>query len=409
MPLDTLTIILAGGKGARLEPLTNERAKPAVPFAGGYRIIDFALSNCINSGLMQLLVLTQYKSLSLERHLELAWKPLFLRELGAYLDVIPPQHRITEEWYRGTADAVYQNIYSIERANPVDVLILGGDHIYSMDYREMLQFHRERQADVSLGAIEVPVAEAAHQFGVVQVDRSQRVIGFQEKPARPIPLPDKPRHAFASMGIYVFNSKFLLDTLCTNATKTGGGHDFGHHILPDAFNQARVFAFPFSASGGGGPAYWKDVGTLDAYFESTMELLHLDSPLDLDNEQWPIRTFKPNLAPPRFLSDGAQEGDSSVSDSIVCGGSKLVNATISRSVLGYKSILSPGVRVHNSMLLGDVRIGRHVQLRNTIIDKHSQIPDGMRIGFDRATDEARGFTVSPGGITVVRRGFHEES
>ncbi len=200
MTLRTLTLILAGGKGSRLEPLTNERAKPAVPFAGGYRIIDFALSNCVNSGLFQLLVLTQYKSLSLERHLKLAWTQLFPRELGAFLEVIPPQHRIAEEWYRGTADAVYQNIYSIEHAQADYVLILAGDHVYSMDYREMLQFHRENHADLTLGVVRVPVMEAAHQFGVVQVDRSQRVMGFQEKPANPISIPEDSEHTFASMG-----------------------------------------------------------------------------------------------------------------------------------------------------------------------------------------------------------------
>jgi len=401
----TLAIILAGGKGTRLEPLTQDRAKPAVPFAGGYRIIDFPMSNCVNSGLFQMLVLTQYKSLSLDRHLDMAWKPLFQRDFGAYLEVISPQQRITDEWYRGTADAVYQNIYSIEQARPDYVLLLAGDHVYSMDYREMLAFHREQKADVTLGAYRVPVEEAALQFGCVQVDRSQRVVGFEEKPAKPTSIPGDPGYALASMGIYVFNTKFLLETLCTNATKPSCGHDFGHHILPAAHAHSRVFAFPFLSSGGGGTAYWKDVGTLDAYFDATIELLKLDSPFNMDNEAWPIRTYKPNLPAPQFLTDGADLDNACVRDSIVCAGSKVISAAVSKSVLGYRSRILKGASLDQSILMGNVTIGRNAQLRRTIVEKHAVIPDGLRVGFDRETDEARGFTISPDGITVVPRGF----
>jgi len=405
MRLQTLAIILAGGKGTRLDPLTTDRAKPAVPFAGGYRIIDFPLSNCINSGLFQVLVLTQYKSLSLDQHLDMAWKSLFQRELGAYLNVIPPQQRITDDWYRGTADAVYQNIYSIKYAEPDDVLILAGDHVYAMDYREMMQFHREHQADVTVGTLRVPVAEAAHRFGIVQVDPSRRVVGFQEKPAEPAPLPDDPGHTLASMGIYVFKTKFLMDALCANAATTERGHDFGHHILPAVFLASRMVAFPFCSPDGNANPYWKDVGTLDAYFDANQELLRANAPAYFRDETWPIRTFKPNLPPPVILSDSENMISGSVHDSIICAGSKLLGADVSRSILGYKSCISPGARLDETILLGDVAIGRDVQLRRTIVDKHARIADFSRIGFDQDVDRARGFTVSQNGVTVVPKGF----
>lgn len=405
MRLQTLAIILAGGKGSRLEPLTTHRAKPAVPFAGGYRIIDFPLSNCINSGLFQVLVFTQYKSLSLDQHLDLAWKPLFQRELGANLDVIPPQQRITNDWYRGTADAVYQNIYSIKYADPDDVLILAGDHIYAMDYREMLQFHREHQADVTIGTLRVPVAEAALQFGIVQVDPSLRVVGFQEKPAEPVPIPEDPGHTLASMGIYVFKTRFLLDALCANASEAEERHDFGHNVLPAILPASRMVAFPFRSPDGKAHPYWKDVGTLDAFFDANQELLSDNAPAYFRDEGWPIRTFRPNLPPPVILSDSKNRISGSVHDSIICAGSKLLGADVSRSILGYKSCISPGARLDETILLGDVAIGRNVQLRRTIVDKHARIPDFSRIGFDQDADLARGFTISPRGVTVVPKGF----
>lgn len=398
-----LTIILAGGKGTRLEPLTTDRAKPAVPFAGEYRIIDFPLSNCVNSGLFQVLVLTQYKSLSLDRHLDRAWKPLFQRELGTYLDIVPPQQRVADEWYRGTADAVYQNIYSIKQARPDNVLILAGDHIYTMDYRAMLRFHEENHADVTVGAYRVPVAEAARQFGVIQVDGRQRVTGFQEKPEHPTPIPGAPQHTLASMGIYVFSTKFLLETLEENADKPGARHDFGHHILPEVYRDSRVFAFPFRSPNGTRP-YWKDVGTLDAYFRATQDLLRSDAPLKLHDTRWPIRTFKPNLSPPLMLSndDGFDEG---VRNSIVCAGSVVDGASVCRSVLGSESRVSPGAMLEETLLLGEVTVGRNARLHRVIVDKQSVIPDGMRIGFDPDEDAERGFTISPEGITVVPRGY----
>ncbi len=245
---NVLAMIMAGGRGDRLSPLTQERAKPAVPFAGSYRIIDFTLSNCVNSGFNNICVLTQYKSLSMDRHIDLLWKPLFHCDRGQKLQVIPPQSRVVEAWYRGTADAVYQNLYTIENESPKDVLVLAGDHIYSMDYRKMLRFHQAHQADVTVGAIEVPVQEAAGQFGVLQVDRDQKVVGFQEKPKAPLCIPGKPESAYASMGIYLFRAEFLIDALKRNSQQPGCGHDFGHHILPQMFTSARVFAFPHSSA-----------------------------------------------------------------------------------------------------------------------------------------------------------------
>ncbi len=401
----TLTIILAGGKGTRLEPLTLERAKPAVPFGGSYRIIDFPMSNCINSGLFRVLVLTQYKSLSLDRHLERAWMPLFQRELGAFLELIPPQQRVSEDWYRGTADAVYQNIYSIQSIQPDDVLVLAGDHVYAMDYREMLAFHREQDADLTVGTYRVPIAEAARQFGVIQVDNTHRVVGFEEKPEHPRHIPNDDQHALASMGIYVFKTQFLMNALMADAASATSGHDFGHNILPQTFPTSRVFAFPFCSAGSGNTDYWRDVGTLDAYFRANQDLLSVSPPLALDNDDWPIRTFKPNLPPPVFLTDSSDIRNLNLENSMVGSGSKIVGACISGSVLGHRCIVEANSSVVDSILMGNVRLGRDVRLRRVIVDKDAELASGTSIGFDPDQDLARGFTISPQGITVVPRGY----
>lgn len=403
-----LSIILAGGKGTRLEPLTNERAKPAVPFAGAYRIIDFPLSNCFNSGYFQILVLTQYKSLSLDRHLDVGWKSIFPREFGAFLEVVPPQQRIEDEWYRGTADAVYQNIYSIDHTRPDYVLILGGDHVYTMDYREMVRFHIENRADVTVGAYRVPVDEAAGQFGVIQIARDHRVIGFQEKPLDPSPIPGDDGHTLASMGIYVFSTAFLVDTLCRNAGQPNSGHDFGHHILPAIYPEKRVFAYPFR-SPGNATSYWRDVGTLDAYFQAHHDLLQRSAPLDLYNRDWPIRSFRPNLPPPLVLSGRCTNAvcsgtDQSVRDCIICPGTVIDHAEVNQSILGYDTRIGVRSVVEDCILLGGVEVGDGAKLRRTIVDKYAIIPAGSRIGFDPDEDRANGFTVSETGITVVPRG-----
>ena len=399
-----LTIILAGGKGTRLEPLTNERAKPAVPFGGAYRIIDFTLSNCVNSGLGQVLLLTQYKSLSLERHIETGWRHLFQRELGASLDILPPQQRVAEEWYRGTADAVYQNIYSIDQFQPDHVLILAGDHIYTMDYREMLKFHNQTGADVTVGVLPVTVGEAARQFGVIQVNRSQRIVGFQEKPEHPVSLPGDPDRTLASMGIYVFSTPVLKELLRHNVSQADCGHDFGHDILPAVHRDRRVFAFPFETSEVGTASYWRDVGTIDAYFEANQDLLRRDAPLDLWNTAWPIRTFKPNLPPPLFVSAGDHRSPSRIRDSIVSAGSVIVDASVTDSIIGYNARLGPGTSVEGGILFHSAVLGPDVHLRRTILDKYVTLGRGTRIGFDTDEDVARGFTISPNGITVVPQG-----
>ncbi len=399
---NVLTLILAGGKGTRLEPLTRDRAKPAVPFGGAYRIIDFVFSNCLNSGLRKILVLTQYKAMSLDRHINLAWKLYFVRELGEYAEILPPQQRIDESWYQGTADAVYQNIYSIEKENPKYVLILAGDHIYKMNYRHMIAFHEDQQADLTVGALRVP-RSSAHHFGVMQIDAESRIIGFQEKPANPEPIPDDPQYSLASMGIYVFSARFLFEQLCRDATIPSSHHDFGKDILPHAVEHHRVLAFPFRDENRKGDAYWRDVGTIDSYYEANMDLVSTDPQLNLYDTDWPIRTLQPNLPPPKFVfgsyDDGPRRGHAL--DSIVCVGSIISGGKVERSILG------PSVRIHSyshvqeSILCDGVEIGRGARIRRAIIDKRVVIPPNSAIGFDPAIDAARGLTISPGGIVVL--------
>ena len=317
-----VAVVLAGGKGSRLEPLTRDRAKPAVTFGGTYRIIDFALSNCLNSGIRRMLVLTQYKAMSLDRHINLGWRRFFCRELGEFIDVVPPQQRIDEQWYQGTADAVYQNIYTIEKERPEYVVILAGDHIYKMNYRTMVEYHRENDADLTIGALRVS-PEAAREFGVMQVDAKHRVVGFQEKPAHPQTIPGDPRHCLASMGIYVFTARFLFEQLCQDATRNRSTHDFGRDLIPAIISHQRVFAFPFRDENRKGDAYWRDVGTLDAYFEANMDLVSVDPQLNMYDQRWPIRTYQPNYPPPKFVFSG-RNGDyercGRAMDSIVCAG-----------------------------------------------------------------------------------------
>jgi glucose-1-phosphate adenylyltransferase len=402
---DVMAVILAGGKGTRLEPLTRDRAKPAVPFGGLYRIIDFVMSNCLNSGIHRMLLLTQYKGQSLDRHINLAWRPYFRRELGEILDVVPPQQRIDDQWYQGTADAVYQNIYALERERPSLVVILAGDHIYKMNYQEMVNFHREQNADLTIGALPVPVA-AARDFGVMQVASDLRIIGFQEKPADPAPMPGDPERCLASMGIYVFNARFLFEQLCRDAVLHASRHDFGRDIIPGVIDDHRVCAFPFRDENRKRDAYWRDVGTLDAYFEANMDLVAVDPQLNLYDQLWPIRTHQPNLPPPKFVfgSDGRSPRRGEALDSIICQGSIVSGGRVSRS------LLSPGVRVNSfadiedSILFDGVEVGRHVRIRRAIIDKQVRVPSGTEIGYDPIADRQRGFTVSPGGVVVVARG-----
>ena len=399
---NALAVVLAGGKGARLDPLTRDRAKPAVPFGGAYRIIDFTLSNCLNSGLRKILVLTQYKAMSLDRHINMGWQRYFCRELAEFVDVVPPQQRIDESWYQGTADAVYQNIYTIEKEHPEYVVILAGDHIYKMNYKRMLELHIESNADLTVGGLRARRDEARRQFGVMEVDGSGRVFGFQEKPDDPKPLPGDGNHCLASMGIYIFTARFLFEELCRDATRRGSRHDFGCDIIPAILQTNRVFAFPFTDENRKQTAYWRDVGTLDAYYEANMDLISVDPQLNMYDAQWPIRTHQPNLPPPKFVFAGNERCGHAV-DSIVCQGSIISGGRAEHSILGLETRVNSFAQVRDSILFSGVNIGRHAKVRRAIIDKDVSIPAGIEIGFNRELDLARGFTITDNGITIIAK------
>lgn len=405
MMQQTLTVILAGGRGSRLEPLTRDRAKPAVPIGGCYRIIDFVLSNCLNSGLRRVLMLTQYKAQSLDRHIQLAWTNYFCRELGEFIDVVPPQQRIDDNWYQGTADAVYQNIYAIERELPEYVVILAGDHLYKMNYRTMVDFHRRKGADVTVGALRVDRKEA-YQFGVMQVDAEDRLIEFQEKPEHPQPTLDNPDVCLASMGIYVFNTRFLFERLCDDATDPHSSHDFGKNIIPSAIADSNVFAFPFTDENRKTDAYWRDVGTIEAYYDANMDLVKVDPQLNLYDADWPIRSFRPQLPPPKFVfgSDGRSTRQGIALDSIICQGAIISGGSVMRSIIGAGCRVNSYAQIEDSILFDDVEVGRHSRIRRAIIDKGVRIPPEMEIGYDPVADAERGLTVTDSGLVVIARG-----
>ena len=397
-----LALILAGGKGTRLEPLTRDRAKPAVPFGGAYRIIDFALSNCINSGLRKILVMTQFKSASLDRHMNLGWRFL-CRELNEYIDVLPPQQRVDSNWYQGTADAVYQNIYSIEQAGSDYIVILSGDHIYKMDYGDLLKDHIESNAALTIGCIPCSLEEG-REFGVMQIDHSRKIINFEEKPAHPKPLPDDPKHCMASMGIYVFNTNFLFDQLCRDATDPHSSHDFGKNIIPSLIQTTLVRAYPFHDKNTGRSLYWRDVGTLDAFYAANMDLVAVEPELNLYDKSWPLRTYMPQVPPPKFVfaqTAGANPRTGHALDSLVCSGSILSGGTVRRSVLGYNVRVNSWATVEDSILFDGVVIGRNCKIRRAIIDKRVELPEGTTVGYDLAQDRAAGFTVTDSGIVVI--------
>jgi glucose-1-phosphate adenylyltransferase len=402
---DAVAVVLAGGKGARLEPLTRDRAKPAVPFGGAYRIIDFALSNCVNSGLRRVLLLTQYKASSLDRHVNLGWHRFFCRELGEFLDVLPPQQRIDENWYLGTADAVYQNIYSLEMASPRHVIVLAGDHIYKMNYKSLLRSHVESGADVTIAALPVPLSESRH-FGTMRVDESGRVREFREKVADAAPMPGRHDHCLASMGIYCFSADFLFERLRLDAHDAGSRHDFGYDLLPAVVDSHDVHAFPFRDENRKRDAYWRDVGTIDSYFDANIDLVGVDPELNLYDQQWPIRTYHPNYPPPKFVFAGegenARRGEAT--DSLVCPGAIVSGGRVTRSILGQGVRINSFARVEESILFEGVDVGRHATLRRVIIDKGVQVPPGISIGVDPEEDAARGFSVSPSGVTVIPKG-----
>lgn len=402
---DVLTLILAGGKGTRLEPLTRDRAKPAVPFGGLYRIIDFTLSNCINSELRRILVLTQYKARSLDRHIASGWG--FLpRELNEYIEVLPPQQRIDEHWYKGTADAIYQNIYTIEKADPRYVLILAGDHIYKMDYSDMIRAHLERGADLTVGCILAPAKDSIH-FGVLQVDGEDRIIGFQEKPREPTPIPGDPNNILASMGIYVFTARLMYELLCQDATRPESDHDFGKNIIPAMIGNQKVFAYRFRDKNRKATPYWRDVGTLDAYYQANMDLIDVDPVLNLYDREWPIRTSQPQLPPPKFVfrDEGAGElgRRGEAHDSMVCQGCIISGGHVRRGILSTNVRVNSFALVESSILFSGVDVGRHCRIKKAIIDKDVRIPAGTTIGYDLEHDRRRGFTITEQGVVVIAK------
>ena len=398
-----LAVVLAGGKGSRLGPLTRDRAKPAVPFGGIYRIIDFPLSNCINSGLRQIVVLTQYKAMSLDRHINMGWGFL-CRELGEYVEVVPPQQRIGEQWYQGTADAVYQNIYSIEKSHPELVLILAGDHIYKMNYAAMIDVHHSYGADVTVGCIPVPASQSRH-FGVMTIDDAKRIVGFDEKPEVPETLPGDPSRCLASMGIYVFNARFLFEQLCQDATRGDSSHDFGRDLLPSFIETHNALAYFFRDENMDGGSYWRDVGTLDAYYEANFDLVQVEPHLNLYDRNWPIRTYQPQFPPPKFVfaaeGPGARRGQAL--DSLISSGCILSGGSVEGSILSANVRVNSYAEVSDSIVFEGVNIGRYAKIRRAIIDKDVQIPPETEIGYDLEQDAQRGFTVTEGGVVVIAK------
>lgn len=396
---DTVCVLLAGGKGSRLFPLTSDRAKPSVPFGGKYRIIDFTLSNCLHSGLRRVLVLTQYKSHSLQKHLRDAWS-IYNPELGEYITAVPPQMRTGESWYSGTADAIRQNNFLLERSGAKRVLVLSGDHVYRMDYAAMLQQHVALGADVSVACMQVPLAEAS-EFGVMTIDEHSQITEFEEKPSAPNALPDNKDAALVSMGIYIFNQGVLSEQLELDSNNANSSHDFGHDLLPLLIKSHRVVGFQFGSSEGrvSPDRYWRDVGTIDAYFEANMDLLAPVPPLNLYQESWPIRTYHGQHPPARIVTN-ARQSQGEIKNSIIGSGSMVINAHIEKSILSAKVRVDEGAHIENSIVFDHVQIGAGAKIRNCIIDKHVVIPAGTEIGYDQAADEKR-YSISDNGIVVV--------
>ena len=400
----TYAMVLAGGRGSRLKELTDWRCKPAVPFGGKYRIIDFTLSNCVNSGVRRIGVATQYKSHSLIRHLQRGWSFLDGR-IGEHVDILPAQQQVAESWYCGTADAVFQNLNVLRRDGCSYVLVLSGDHVYKMDYGRLLEDHAAREADATVVCVEVPLAEA-RSFGVLEVDAAGRIAGFEEKPAAPRPMLGAPGHALASMGVYVFNASFLYEQLIRDADDPRSSHDFGSDLIPHIISRYRVHAHRFAEScveTQSGRPYWRDVGTLDAYWEANLELVKVTPQLNLYDRDWPVWTFQEQLPPAKFVFD-EDERRGSAYDSIISAGAIVSGGTVRRSVL------SPGVSVHSravvedAVLLDGVDVGRDAIVRRAIIDKNVVVPRGARIGVDAEEDRARGYTLSENGIVVIGKG-----
>ena len=394
---NAIALILAGGRGSRLQELTQWRAKPAVHFGGKFRIIDFVLSDCVNSGIRRLGVLTQYKAHSLIHHLVRGWSGL-QSEFGEFLEILPASQRTSNNWYAGTADAVYQNLDIIRTFQPDYVFVLAGDHIYKMDYGRMLAFHEEQGADMTVGCVETTLEEAT-AFGVMAIDADGRVRGFAEKPDRPEAIPGKPDRALASMGIYVFNTEFLYRELIRDARDLSSQRDFGKDMIPRLIGEARVYAYPFTDPVTGDQAFWRDVGTVDAYWAANMELVEPDPELDLYDSQWPVRTYQPQLPAAKFLQDeNGQHGV--IANSLVAGGCVVASAHLRHSLLFSNVRVETGAIVDSTVVLPEVRVGRDCRIRKAVIDRGCQVPPGTVIGEDPDQDRKR-FRVSEGGVVLV--------
>jgi len=393
---------MAGGKGSRLYPLTMDRAKPAVPFGGKYRIIDFTLSNCINSGIKKVFVLTQYKSYSLERHIRLGWGFLS-HELHEFVVPLPPQQRIDESWYRGTADAIYQNLYSIRQENPRFLLVLSGDHIYKMDYGEMIQFHKSKKADATIAALEIDKSEAS-SFGVIQVDDKNRIIGFQEKPKKPQTLPGNPDKCLISLGIYAFNLPPLIEELKQDSENKRSEHDFGKNVIPKMARDRAVYAYSFRERKKRKPAYWRDVGTLDAFWEANMDLVSVSPVFNLYDPEWPIRTFKGVEPPAKFVFAQEYTGGrvGMALDSIVGGGCIVSGGRLMSSVLAPNVRVNSFCNISESVIMENADVGRHSQIKKAIIEKGVQIPPNSIIGY-HPEEDAKYFHVTDSGIVVITK------
>ncbi len=394
---NTLALILAGGRGSRLKHLTMWRAKPAVPFGGKFRVIDFPLSNCVNSGIRRIGVLTQYKAHSLIHHIQKGWGSL-RGDFGEFVELLPAQQRIESSWYAGTADAVYQNLDIVRNHNPEYVLILAGDHVYKMDYGPMIAYHVRKGADLTVGCVHVPL-DRASDFGVMATDEEGRIVRFDEKPKNPTPAVPGGDTALGSMGIYVFSARFLYEQLIKDADTKKSQHDFGHNVIPEAMTRYRVMAYAFAGDSGGESAYWRDVGTLDAYWEANMELIGVTPELNLYDTSWPIWTHQEQHPPAKFIFDDDGRRGMAV-DSMVSGGCVISGAVVRHSLLFSAVRAHSYAEVVDSVVMGNVDIGRHTRIRKAIIDKGCQIPAGSTIGWDHEED-ARRYHVTPAGVVVV--------
>jgi glucose-1-phosphate adenylyltransferase len=396
---EAIGVLLAGGQGERLWPLTRDRAKPAVPFGGIYRIIDITLSNCINSDLRRVFILTQYKALSLNRHIRRGFTPIM--GLGDFIEVLTPQMRVSTNWYLGTADAVYQNIYSIGSERSNYVIVLSGDHIYKMNYQKMLQHHVDAGADVTVASLEVDATEAAGRFGILETDENWRILRFEEKPKEPARSRIHPDKVNASMGIYIFNTKLLIPILISDAEDPMSSHDFGRDILPKVLGKYRVFAYNFEDENKQGPQYWRDVGTLDAYYEANMDLVSVSPVFNLYDSAWPLRTWQQQYPPAKFVFADPERMGVAL-DSIVASGCVISGGRVDRSVLGLDVRVNSFCHVENSIIFNHVNIGRYSRIKNAIIDRHVTLPERTEIGYDAEADRQR-FHVSENGVVVVVR------